>query len=394
MDAALAAIVAAPEPAAPAGALSLLLADFLGCVRASAEMPPGSFADDGVAGVVALLALRSSAQDRDDIDWRSLHHPGSVIWPVVVALAAAHDLPGDLAERAAARGYLTAATAADLLGSSHRAAWHVTATAGALGAAAAASVLLGAGAHEQERALSLAAANAGGLARAARERRGAAGFNRAAAATLGLASARAGVAGAAVLDAAFDGPGGMRETMSGPTEPGDVRVRDGLADAAPRFLAVSGFLQGAVVGAARARAALAGDLVSLRIGLTAGAVPLVDGSDAGPWWDARTSALRAWAAASPSAVERAGPLDGRTDLASVEVSDVPVGHARVRAATDVGEVDLLVAPTTLADPDAPSALTVKWTGILGGPGKDLAARAREALTSSGRPGRLVDWLAS
>ena len=54
MDAALAAIVAAPEPAAPAGVLSLLLADFLGCVRASADMPSGSFAEDGVAGVGVL----------------------------------------------------------------------------------------------------------------------------------------------------------------------------------------------------------------------------------------------------------------------------------------------------------------------------------------------------
>ena len=273
MDDALAAIVAAPTPADPDGRLPLLLADFLGCVRASADLPSGSFAEDGVAGTVATLALRASAQDRDDIDWRSLHHPGSVIWSVVVALAAAHDVPGDLARRAAARGYLTAATVADLLGAGHRAAWHVTATAGALGAASAAVVILGAGTDEHERALALAAANTGGLARAARERVGAAAFNRAAAAGLGLAAARAALVGAVALDAAFDGPGGMRETMSTAAASGEVQVRDGLADVAPRLLPVSGFLQSAVSGAARARGDVPGALVALRLGLAAGAGP-------------------------------------------------------------------------------------------------------------------------
>lgn len=391
MDAVLAAIVEAPTSPDTGVRLPVLLADFLGCVRAAETDTRGSSNEDGVAGSVWRLAHASSLQDRDDIDWRSLHHPGSVVWPVVLALAVAHEVPGPLAADAAARGYLTSATVADLLGPGHRAAWHVTATAGAVGAAAAAAVLLGADAAVQERALSLAAANAGGLARAARERRGAAAFNRAAAAGLGLAAARAAIAGAPAVDEAFRGPGGMAVSMSGTVPVPGLDVRDGLADAAPRMLPVSGFLQSAVAGAARARHDVSGDLVQLTLGLTAGALPLVEDGSAGPWWDARQSALRAWAAGSPYAVERAGPLDDQVALVTLAAADVPVGHARVRATTDSGTVELLVAPPSPADPDVEALLVAKWSAVLGESiARELVPAARSALEPEGRPSQLLE----
>jgi hypothetical protein len=89
VDAVLAALVSAPLPDDVDGRLPLLLADFLGCLRAGRGPSQTSFSEDGIAGTVAVLALRASADDRDDIDWCSLHHPGSVVWPVVVALAVA-----------------------------------------------------------------------------------------------------------------------------------------------------------------------------------------------------------------------------------------------------------------------------------------------------------------
>ena len=74
---------------------------------------------------------------------------------------------------------------------------------------------------------------------------------------------------------------------------------------------------------------------------------------------------------------------------TVEAADVPVGHARVRARTDAGEVDLVVAPTTMSDSGAQTELTAKWTHVLGPAAGDLVPLAREALTPSGRPGRLA-----
>lgn len=382
-----------PDPSTRAEAhrrLVTLLADFVGCVLSSAGRPgPSAFAADGIAGTVAQLALRAGGDDRDDVDWRSLHHPGSVVWPVVLALGAAQRVPGDGAVDAARHGYAAAATVADVLGPGHRALWHVTATAGAIGAASAASVLLGLDVPARSAALALAAANAGGLARAAHERRGAATFNRAAAAALGLAASRAAAAGAVPVDDPVAGPGGMIVAMSGTPAPDRLRLRDGLADAAPRLLPASGFLQSVATGVARARALLDGDLTSVRVGLTAGALPLVDGDDAGPWWDARTVALRAWAAGDAYAVDMPGPLDDRTDLVHLEPADVRVGHAHVTVTTDRGQVDLEVAPTTSDDPDLVTAVHHKWARVLGREADRLDGLARSALDPAGSPAALA-----
>jgi hypothetical protein len=178
--------------------------------------------------------------------------------------------------------------------------------------------------------------------------------------------------------------------MAGAPARGEPAVRDGLTDAAPRLLPVSGFLQSVVSGSALARRQLRGELVDLRLGLTAGALPLVEDGDAGPWWDARTVALRAWAAGSAYASDLVGPLDDRTDLVTLEAAEVPVGHAHVRARTDAGAVDLVVAPATLSEPDRESMLTAKWVHLLGAPGAELVTTAREALDPTGRPGLLAD----
>ena len=65
----------------------LLVADAIACILAGRDLVPSEpFAGDGAAGRVALLALRASSRDLDDVDWISLHHPGSVLIPIVLTL--------------------------------------------------------------------------------------------------------------------------------------------------------------------------------------------------------------------------------------------------------------------------------------------------------------------
>lgn len=360
----------------PGGGLVLLLADFLGCVQiASSVVPVAPFVPDGVGGEVAALALRASCADRDDVDWRSLHHPGSIVWPVALAVAAEVGASGDRLTAAARHGYAVAATMADILGSAHRRTWHVTATAGAIAAAATASVLLGSDVRTRRTALALAAANCGGLAQAALERSGAAAFNRSAAATLGLASARAAVAGAVGPRAPITGPGGLQDAMA--ADATTASVRDGLADAAPRFLPVCGFLQSAVAGTATARATLPGRLVSIQVGLAPAALGLVDGAVHGLWWDATASVLQAWFGSDGSCPA------GSENLVSVVPEALGIGHARIRAVTDTGSVDLTVAPPTLQAVDATERLLGKWTDLLGPPGAVLVDLAERLLVGPG-----------
>ncbi|MDI1288405.1 MAG: hypothetical protein PSX37_00445, partial [bacterium] len=92
--------------------LLYLVADATACVLAGRSLVASEpYLRDGEAGRVALLALRMSSRDLDDVDWTSLHHPGSVVLPVVLALGRP-----DRAEsvgRAITSGYRVAATIAD-----------------------------------------------------------------------------------------------------------------------------------------------------------------------------------------------------------------------------------------------------------------------------------------
>jgi hypothetical protein len=356
--------------------LALLLADFVACVRATGNEAVMGAAADGTSGLAAATTRAGSLRDLDDVDWQSLHHPGSVVWPIVLALSAEVRASGHLLREAAWSGYATMATAADILGPKHRVVWHVTATAGALGAAHAAAVMLGLTHDQQIRAMALAAANAGGLVQAARERRGAAVFNRIAAVTLGLASARAAAGGAVTVGSAFDD---MLKAMSSPPGPQAVTVRDGVLDAAPRLFPVSGFLQSAVAGAAAARSSADGELRGISVGLSPGALPLVRGDAGGPWWDARLAVLRAWEHADPYESGTPSELDDRHDLVHLEDADVPPGSARVAVHTAAAttKADCL-APPSLGSPGIHEALRSKWQRVLAidpDPPYELARRA-------------------
>jgi 2-methylcitrate dehydratase PrpD len=385
------ALIEGPEPDVDAR-LETLLADFLACVFAGRRQPDAdAFLPDGTIGKACLLALRSSAQDRDDVDWSTLHHPGSVVWPVVVALASEIGVTGDLLGRAARAGYATIATVADLLGPTHRVSWHVTATAGAVGAASAASVLLGLSPGSHVRALALAVANAGGLASAARERRGAAGFNRAAAVTLGISAARAASVGSVAVASPLSSPGGLVELTSQRGLANEVPIRDGIRDAAIRIYPVCGFLQSAVSSVALLRSQVDGELRSLRIGVPEGARQLLSGDAGGPWWDGRLSALRTWAGASPFMASAPCELDDRKHLVHIVAADLPPGSSDVFVITDRGEGSIDAAdPPTLSDAQVHANLREKWTGLLGRGGPSVEELSQGVLTGMLSVGVLED----
>lgn len=382
--------------------VELLCADFLACVASSPrEHGAGPFRDDDLSGTAVGLALSANARDLDDVDWTSLHHPGSVIWSALAALAMRADLSGTVTRLAAVHGYRTAATVADILGSGHRSRWHITATAGALGAASAASVALGYSPDLHARALGLAATSAGGLGRAAGSRTGAAAFTRAAAASLGLVAARAAATSVPVLDAPLTGPGGLLAvtTVSDSAAPGGEpaappSLREGVLDAAPRLYPASGFLQAAIAAVARARLELGGDLRQLRVGLSPGVIPLVSDGHGGAWWDAGTCLLRAWAAGNPFAADLGSPLDARTDLVLLEAMDIAPGHAYVTVVSDAGTQVLDVAPPSWEDPGIDVALDTKWQLVLGADAVSTRERAHAVLTDSGSSSdRRAGWTA-
>ena len=129
--------------------------------------------------------MRGHHGDLDDIHWPTLTHPGSVVWPVVLGIAAVAPTPGVEVARAASAGYDMTAAVADVIAASGVTGIHRTSVAGHAGAAIAAALLLGDGGDATD-AVGLALAVAGGVGQTIDERAAAGGFHRASAAVAGV----------------------------------------------------------------------------------------------------------------------------------------------------------------------------------------------------------------
>ena len=366
---------------------TLLIADALACGLAAAQVSSSPFVQDGVAGTVALLALRMSLRDLDDVDWTSLHHPGSVVLPVVLALGGRGHRSTESVVRAVCAGYRVAATMADLLGVEHRRRWHITATAGAIGAASAGSVMLAATPDQHRTALALAAANVGGIGQAPLERLGAASFNRASASCLGLLAARAAIAGSQPTVASLTGPRGLM-ALTSPDNPvvADLErmpIREGIRDAAVRLFPVTGFAHSAVLGTTIVRATATGALLSLEVLTTSAAAGLADGSTGGDWWNLPLAVARAWEVGDPFAVDDS--TAGAATVGKVTVTSSPLGsgEARVIATTDDGRFDSGVVSAPRIDDERPAFLERKWSDVLGQDPERILGLAR-GMTATGR----------
>ncbi|UUX50312.1 MmgE/PrpD family protein [Nisaea acidiphila] len=106
----------------------------------------------------------SHALDYDDVNSRMMGHPTVPLVPVLLAIADTRKVSGPDFLDAFVVGYETEVLAAEMVGLSHYdRGWHMTATIGTLGAAAAAARLLGLDAERAAHALGLAVAQAAGL---------------------------------------------------------------------------------------------------------------------------------------------------------------------------------------------------------------------------------------
>ena len=371
--------------------LAWTLADHLACVLGaspSSGHDPTAFDADGVSGTASDLALRASRDDRDDVDWQVLTHPGSVVWPTVLATAARAGSRGPAVARAAFLGYRATATMAYQLGAAHRGTWHVTATAGGFGAAAAAGAVVELAPDQQAAAFAHTAAATGGLGQAALERRGAAGFNRAAAAARGIHAVRAAAYGAVPVDAPLDGERGLLALVGGEAraEGAAPEVVDGTASVGPRVYPVSGFGQGAVAATAELRRAHPDDVLEeLVVEVAAPAARLMDGSTGDRWWSLADAAAAAWATGDPFASAPTQATQALAGRVRVVAGDLPPGAARVRAATDRGRHEMEKGPPR-PGPD----LDRKWASMLAEAGRseDPVVLAEEILAGGVTPDHL------
>jgi 2-methylcitrate dehydratase PrpD len=168
----------------------------------------------------------SHVVEQDDLHNSSVLHPGTVVFPAVLAAAQENGASGKELVVATVAGYEAAIRVGEFLGRSHYKVFHTTGTAGKLGAAAGVARLLKLDASRLQHALGSAGTMAAGLWEFLRDAADSKQLHTAKAAADGLMAAymaRDGFTGARRI---LEGEQGMAAGMSSDADP--ARLTDGL----------------------------------------------------------------------------------------------------------------------------------------------------------------------
>jgi 2-methylcitrate dehydratase PrpD len=300
-------------------------------------------------------------RDQDDLHFGSLSHPGGIVWTTVAACALERDLSFGDAMAAATFGYELMVRLANAAGTPHRQRWHVTTTAGTVGAAGAAARVLG---SDPADAVAHAASVAGGAAHAMVERTATRFLHRGHAVACGIACARVGRPGGRRI---LDGDRGtfVLEDSEHLTA---ARPLSALEETGFRLRPSTGFAHAALDAAAALKAP--GKIVHVEVGVSPTAASLASNpspqSDEETWWSIEHAVAEA--------------LD--VDIAQVEVTGTTVGWAAtVVAQLEDGRVLTASASEPLGHPDRPASsddLRAKWARLTGAGGDEPFDRLASA----------------
>jgi len=351
-------------------AVNLALADALACMAASLDRDLTS----GHVHQVEDLVIAAAALDLDDIDWTTMHHPGSVVIPAALALAREAGCTGEDLRRAIAAGYRVASAVGSMLDPGFRARWHATAICGAFGAAASAALLQGAGEAVLERTFLLVACSVGGLAIAPRARNGAAVFTRVAAASLGKLAASGSYRELQVAPGAISGPGGLAEVLS--DQPlRQLEDRGGAEAASLRLFPVTGFAHAAVWTAQT----FSGSLSSVKSVDVSLAQASMNMNAQSPWWDIGHAVGQVLVGKNAFTCDGDRPIPLAVRL---EGSNLPITQAEIVLEDWEGSLEHLTGdvPGRLNDQESPALFLRKAEEVLHVSGEQAILHASHQLT--------------
>ena len=363
--------------------LEVLLADFMVCVSSGNKLQSQQslLKDDGSIGLAARLASQSAFEDRDDLDWSAVNHPGSVVFATSFAIALEHPKFRENFLTSALAGMRASASAAHFFGPNHRKRWHITATAGTFGAVCAASAAIELDSIKAQQALHLAGTNMGGTGQVSRELQGTPRFNRSAAAALGVASAFAAYEGMPALKNLWLGDRGLFEVfdLAGVITDGGL-IRDGISTVRVRTFPATGFIQSALFGVAKLAGEKSGDLLSLNVDINAGVFPILNDSERDRWWNLKVNVASAWRSKNPMDLTPAPEIE---ELVTVNGADIALGTARISGSTTAGQFELFVneAPgLNFFDPTEALWREEKWRSMIGEGYKEIVELARALIS--------------
>jgi hypothetical protein len=368
---------------------AVLAVDFLVCAGDDAV---SALIDSPSLETIGRAAAAAHRRDVDDIHWPSLTHPGSIVWPGVLAEAAA-GVAGCRALGAASIGYDVMAAIAGVVGSAGITRWHHTALAGHAGAAAAVAAVRGDDSERCAGAIALALTMAGGVGQTMLERSPASGFHRACAAQNGAAAVEFSGAGMTAPRGVLSGPAGLVAACGGtPVSPADRRAEPSataIDETALRIYPTNGFAQSAVEATCRARRQLGSSDAVLVVEVHPTVAAQFAALPANRHWDLLTAVRSAWAGGDAWTVDRTEVDPGAVDVELVADDGVAVGDAIVTARVGGAAVSEQVAAAFAHPSVDPSLALEKWARLgLARPDERLAAM-RAWLGSDAAAGRAL-----
>lgn len=358
--------------------LEVILADFMICVASGNKLQARDslLKNDGSIGLAARLASQSAFEDRDDLDWSAVNHPGSVVFAASFAIALEFPQFRENFLTSVLAGMRGSASAAHFFGPGHRKRWHITATAGTFGAVCAASAAIGLESAKAQRALHLAGTNMGGMGQVSRELQGTTRFNRSAAAALGVTSAFAAYEEMPAVKNLWLGDRGLFEVfeLAGVITDGGL-IRDGISTIRVRTFPANGFIHSALFGVAKLARENSGQLVNLNVEVNAGIFPILNDPEKERWWNIKENVASAWRSKNPMDLTAAPEVE---ELTSVNGADIPLGTARISGSTTSGPFELFITEAPGLDLfDSTETLwrEEKWRSMIGEGYKDVVALA-------------------
>ena len=358
--------------------LEVILADFMICVASGNKLQAREslLKNDGSIGLATRLASQSAFEDRDDLDWSAVNHPGSVVFATSFAIALEFPQFRENFLTSALAGMRGSASAAHFFGPGHRKRWHITATAGTFGAVCAASAAIGLDSAKAQRALHLAGTNMGGIGQVSRELQGTTRFNRSAAAALGVTSAFAAYEEMPAVKNLWLGDRGLFEVfeLAGVITEGGL-IRDGISTIRVRTFPANGFIHSALFGVAKLARENSGQLVNLNVEINAGIFPILNDPEKERWWNIKENVASAWRSKNPMDLTAAPEVE---ELTTVNGADIPLGTARISGSTTSGPFELFVTEApglNLFDSTETLWREEKWRSMIGEGYKDVVALA-------------------
>ncbi|MDH3606506.1 MAG: MmgE/PrpD family protein [Acidimicrobiia bacterium] len=360
---------------------SLALFDFITCASAGLAQVSewfdhsvgpalviGSPAGASAEQVAAVNAAAAQVLDRDDLHWPSLTHPGSIAWPVALAVGGEVNAPFSVVSRAAAIGYEVTARLASALGPSLRSHWHPTTTAGTVGGAvAAASVLAPDDPDVAISAAGHAISVSPAMIQVIVEHSPSNVFDRAHAARTGVAAGRAARGGLVGMKHGLEDARGLVSAVAPEANPEDLLTVPGewaLTNLSLRPYAATGYAQTAVEAARSFPPIEPGDIQRVEIVAPPGAAGIAGSTTPGNalerWWSIPYAVAVVLASDGPAALEDPSGID---DAAVAQLLSITELEARSGAAAEDLTVDIAItiggaiviesAPWHLGHPERP-----------------------------------------